>query len=457
MADPHLSTAPGTTTGDKPAVDLQRGALVGQRYRLVEQLGEGAMGEVWRAEHEELHIDVAVKFVGADALSEVYQERFRFEAQVAAQISRRSPYVVAVNDAGTHHGRPYLVMDLVEGASVFDVVYDNGPLEVRQVLRLLEQVGSAIDVAHEAGIFHRDVKPANILVERDGDGLRFMLADFGVAKMHAEVLALDRPQTTQRGQLVGTPAYMSPSQFTGGEVDGSIDRWALAVVAYEALTATLPFDGNTTSAIFAAVVQRNYVPVGERRPGLPAGLEAWFRQAWAADERGFPTCRAMAEAFAAAIEESSAQGTARAWPPSDADPEATLIDEPAAVPLARPAWVPMLVVAALLSLGIGAWVVSSSGDPVTTPPETEATPAEPPAASQAPAAKPQPDVAEAPTPASTPSAAPEPSMPKRSTPEPSTPHPSDPRPSTLPPSTPKAPPPPSPTPTPKVVPKNEIL
>lgn len=412
------------------------------------------MGEVWRAEHEELHIDVAVKFVGGDALSEVYQERFRFEAQVAAQISRRSPFVVAVNDAGTHHGRPYLVMDLVEGASVHDIVYGNGPLKPRQVQKMLEHVGSAIDVAHEAGIFHRDVKPANILVERDGDTLRFKLADFGVAKMHVEVLALDRPQTTQQGQVVGTPAYMSPSQFTGNNVDGSIDRWALAVVAYEALTAKLPFDGNTTSAIFAAVLQRNYVPVGELRPGLPSGLEAWFRQAWSADERGFSTCRAMTEAFAEAIDERPAQGTARAWPPAEAEPRAVvaaaIADEPSEVPLRRPSWVPLLAVAALLSLGVGAWVLSASNAPETSAPETTSRAADAPPV-EVPDMKEPPKVVEAPEAATasspTPKAPPLPSKPSPKAPEPATPEPT----------TPKAPPPPSPTPAPKVVPKNEIL
>jgi len=425
------------------------------------------MGEVWRAEHEELHIDVAVKFVGDDALSEVYQERFRFEAQVAAQIGRRSPYVVAVNDAGTHHGRPYLVMELVEGASVDDEVYDRGPLDVSEVQTLLEQVGSAIDAAHEAGIFHRDVKPANILVDRAGDRLRFKLADFGVAKMHAEVLALDRPQTTQQGQVVGTPAYMSPSQFTGGAVDGGIDRWALAVVAYEALTGRLPFDGQTTSAIFSAVLQRRYVPVVDVRPGLPGGLEAWFAKAWAADEQGYPSCRAMADAFAEAVSQPvpTAQGTARAWPPGDAmaatalDTAAmtsagpTIADEPTEVPVRRsPALIPVAVVGALIGLGLGAWVLSSSADTDAAPPPestAEAAPS-PPEEPQRKERAPEPAAPEPPAPA----ALPRPSPPPSRTPSPS-PKPPEPSPEVAPKTDPV--PQPSPPPAPKVVPKDEIL
>jgi serine/threonine-protein kinase len=295
---------PGGTTGERPQ-RYQAGLLVGQKYRLERRLGAGAMGEVWLARHQDLNTLVAVKFVDADPESDASErmlERFRFEAQVTAQLGARSRNIVAVHDYGLHKGVPYLAMEYVPGRSLDALIDACGPLDVEPVADVLDQVAEALALAHGLGIWHRDVKPANVLVIEQDGALIAKVADFGVAKALEQKLEVDRPKTTALGILVGSPAYMSPEQIDGRPVDARADLWSLGVVAYEALTGTDAFPATTETELFASICLRPHPPPSLRVAGLPRALDAWFERALAKyPEARFASAKEMAAAFRAAI------------------------------------------------------------------------------------------------------------------------------------------------------------
>lgn len=308
------ATAPGVTgdDGDGPerSSRLRAGSLIAHRYRLEARLGAGAMGEVWRARHEELNMDVAIKFALADGRDrDAVLERFRFEAQVAAQLSSRTPRVVAVHDAGLFESMPYLAMECVAGRSLEQILETEGAQPPARVAELVEQVAEALAVAHAQGIWHRDIKPANLLVIEEGDRWAVKVADFGVAKALDTSLDVDAPKTTSVGALIGTPAYMSPEQITGAEPTAKSDLWSLAVVAYEALSGELPFRAPTVQGLMRVI------SIGQRPPPLPRqspAVDAWFRRALAPDpDRRFAVDE-LAEAFRVAITRAPRR-RARVW------------------------------------------------------------------------------------------------------------------------------------------------
>lgn len=320
----RTATAPGTAARAEPAearsgAAPRAGVLVGQRYRLEARLGAGALGEVWRARHEELNTDVAVKFArpGAACDPELALQRFRFEAQVSAQLGQRTRHIVAVHDAGQHRGVPYLVMEHVPGRSLQALLERDGPVVHGRVAELLEQAAEALDVAHGLGIWHRDIKPANMMVVERPDGAwHVAVADFGVAKALQTELEVDRPRTTVHGALVGSPGYMSPEQIGGEPPDPAQDRWSLGVVAYEALTGRLPFDGRDASDLLIAICARPHAPPS-RFVDLPPDVDAWFERALAKrPEERFASARELACAFGDAIEarpRATVLGRRRVW------------------------------------------------------------------------------------------------------------------------------------------------
>ncbi len=205
-------------------------------------LARGGMAEVWLGTHADLRTDVAIKFVdgriSSDRATGPYAlERFRFEAQISARLGARTRHVVAVQDAGIHEGVPYLVMEYVPGRTLDEEVQTLGPMAPARFADVLDQAADALGVAHALGIVHRDIKASNLLLSNAEDGtLVVKVADFGVAKALDGSLALDRPRETQAGQLVGSPAFMSPEQLRGATC---IDVRAATsgrsgVVAYEA-------------------------------------------------------------------------------------------------------------------------------------------------------------------------------------------------------------------------------
>ncbi|MEU8344741.1 serine/threonine protein kinase [Actinomadura meyerae] len=214
---------------------MNPGLVLNDRYRLLERLAIGGMGEVWRASDAVTGLQVAVKLLRLELGSDVRaRTRFESEARFAAEL--RHPGIARAFDFGEHGGRSFLVMELVSGEPLDEIIARDGGLPLEAVLDLLVQAGRALTVAHEAGIVHRDVKPANLMVSPDGT---VKITDFGIARRLAAA------SQTQTGMVMGTAHYISPEQAQGKELSPKADLYSLGVVAYECLTGAPPFDGST--------------------------------------------------------------------------------------------------------------------------------------------------------------------------------------------------------------------
>ena len=228
------------------------GLRLGDRYVLEERIASGGMAHVWSAVDDVLQRQVAVKVMRADMDDdEVFAERFRDEAQHSASLMH--PNITTVFDYGEDDHRSYLVMELVEGLPLSAVIRDQGALDHENVRSILAQAALALGTAHEAGVVHRDVKPANILLRHDGV---VKLTDFGIAR------AMDGIGHTRVGEMVGTPNYISPEQAMGEKATGASDLYALGVVAHEMLTGTRPFDRGTPIATAMSHVNEPPPPLG---------------------------------------------------------------------------------------------------------------------------------------------------------------------------------------------------
>ena len=219
-------------------MELNPGLKIADRFILERQLGQGGMGAVWVALHEELQVKCAIKFIEATFASKAeFRMRFVREARAAAQI--RSPHVVNVLDSGVWNGLPYIAMELMEGQDLGHRLTEAGRLSPAETVEIIQQTCRALTKAHAAGFVHRDLKPDNIFLTRDDDRVLAKVLDFGIAKQLG-----DGPEGgTRAGALLGTPYYMSPEQALGNKsVDHRSDLWSLAVIAYECLTGTKPFD-----------------------------------------------------------------------------------------------------------------------------------------------------------------------------------------------------------------------
>ncbi len=275
------------------------------RYIRREVLGAGGMGTVWKAWDSQLERTVALKEIRSYLCADPdVRERFRREAQVVARL--RHPHVVSVHDIGMEGERPYLTMDFVEGTTYarWLVASGSGPAGVgtaaerlRRRIRILADVAEAVGHAHRQGIVHRDLKPANILIDAEE---RAYVTDFGLAcelrKMEEE--SGEGPRRTRVGQLLGTPAYMSPEMAAGTAVDAGppVDVWALGVILYEILAGVLPFQGETTVSWIAAVLEAEIVPPSRWAPETPPALEAICLRALERDlARRTPDAGALAE------------------------------------------------------------------------------------------------------------------------------------------------------------------
>ena len=275
--------------------ELAEGMEVTPSIRLKRRLGAGGMGSVWIADHSALRTEVVVKFL-ADRLAEdpTSQARFAREASAAAQV--KSPHVVQMLDHGvTAGGHPYIVMELLEGRDLAQEIRRRN-LEPHEVGHVVEHVALALGRAHARGIVHRDIKPNNIFLCDMGTPLPFVkLLDFGIAREGEQNL-------TSTGQLIGTPAFMSPEQLSGKPVDAQSDLWSLAVVALKALTGQNPYERPTIPETMGAVVHGDVPVPSKLLPGLPAGVDAWFARACAHDpKRRFSGATELSEALWAAL------------------------------------------------------------------------------------------------------------------------------------------------------------
>jgi serine/threonine-protein kinase len=265
------------------------GSVIAGKYELVRRLGSGSMGEVWVAHHRTLDEDVALKLLNSAPTSGEVEDpstaaaRFRFEAQVAARLSRRTRHIVQVTDYGGEDGLAYLVMELLEGETLERRLMRRGCLPVADALLMVAQVARALTEAHGAEVIHRDLKPANIFLTQDEDGaLLVKLLDFGIARtVHTH--RVPAAFSTAQGLVFGTPGYMSPEQASpSSKLDHRCDLWALATIAYEVLTGELPVAGAFTEELLANLCSGQIVPVHERDPTLPAALAGFFARAFAA-------------------------------------------------------------------------------------------------------------------------------------------------------------------------------
>ena len=268
------------------------------RYRLRHQIAEGGMAEVWEAGDDVLGRSVAVKVLLPQFASDpTFIERFRREAIAAARLAH--PNIVATFDTGVDGTLAFIVMELVDGRTLRDVLVERGPLPPHEATTMAAQVAGALHYAHEAGIVHRDVKPANILLCPDG---RVKVADFGIAKA-----ALSAGGTlgdgadfdlTGTGMVVGTAKYLSPEQFEGRPVDRRSDVYALGVVLYEMLCGRPPFAGGSDMAIGIQHVDKKPLSPRQVRAGIPRPLEAVVLKAMAkSPDHRYPTAAALQSAL----------------------------------------------------------------------------------------------------------------------------------------------------------------
>ena len=234
------------------------------RYRNPELIARGGMGEVYRAEDRDLGRIVAIKLLGGHyADSEAVRGRFTREARAVARLSK-APSTVTIFDVGDHDGRPYIVMEYLAGGSLADRLESEGAQPVGRSLAWLGQAAAALDAAHANGIVHRDVKPANLLLD-DNDHVR--VADFGVAS------AADLGSFTETGTVVGTAGYLAPEQARGERATPASDRYALAVLAFELLTGRRPFERETSTAEAMAHVSAPIPPASQWNPQLPREVD----------------------------------------------------------------------------------------------------------------------------------------------------------------------------------------
>jgi tRNA A-37 threonylcarbamoyl transferase component Bud32/CheY-like chemotaxis protein len=263
-------------------------------YRIEERIGRGGMGLVYRAEHLNLRRRAAIKIIAPDlAEAAGFRERFNREARIAAALQHAN--IVTVYDAGEADGLLYLAMQYIEGSDLFSVLRSQGRLRPYRALDVCRQVAAALDSAHAQGLIHRDVKPANVLIE----GRTAFLTDFGLTKR----IEGTQTQLTQAGDVVGTIHYVAPEQIEGGRVDARTDIYSLGCLVYHCLSGELPFARDTDVAVIYAHLSDEPPRLTSVRPELPAGLDAVIAKALEkAPERRFQTCADLMSAARAVID-----------------------------------------------------------------------------------------------------------------------------------------------------------
>jgi len=235
------------------------------KYEILKKLGQGGFASVYLAKDTMLGRKVAIKVLDAQlpANDPTFLKRFEREAQTVAQLNH--PHIIDVYEFGQAEGHYFIVMPYLSGPDLAHLLQQQGPLSVEQVIRITEQVGAALDYAHNQGVIHRDIKPPNVIFNEQGQAI---LTDFGIVKLANETTAL-----TQTGGVIGTPYYMAPEQWTTGQMDARTDLYALGVMVYQMLTGQVPFSGQTPHRIMYAHLNETPPPLHVLNPALSPAVE----------------------------------------------------------------------------------------------------------------------------------------------------------------------------------------
>lgn len=265
------------------------------RYQVLEEVGRGAMGVVYKAQDPAIGRQIAVKSIRLNEMTDPAErdrlrDRLFREAQSAGILSH--PGIVTIYDIAEENGLAYIFMEFVNGPSLEKLLASEQPPSKDTLLSIFRQTAAAVDFAHKKGIVHRDIKPANIMIHEDGSA---KVTDFGVAKIVSQ-------QMTQAGTMMGTPSYMSPEQIAGAGIDGRSDQWALAVIVYEVLTGEKPFAADYLPTLLFKIVKEEPPPPQRLNPTLASEVEPVLLKALAkrAEDR-YPTCVQFVDALSAAL------------------------------------------------------------------------------------------------------------------------------------------------------------
>jgi eukaryotic-like serine/threonine-protein kinase len=343
---------------------MAQNRILSKRYRVEETLGEGGMARVYRGIDEVLGRPVAIKVLAErHAGDDKFVTRFRREAQAAAALNH--PNVVSVFDTGDDEQAHYIVMEYVEGETLADLLRRERPLDPGLAARIAEEVATALQAAHDRQLVHRDVKPGNVMIDREG---RIKVMDFGIARAAAD------DTLTQTGTVLGTAAYLSPEQARGDAVDARSDIYSLGCVLYEMLSGRAPFTGDSAVSIAFRHVNDRPDPPSAHHPGIPPELEAVTMRALEKDPaRRYQSADEFREALVAARAAGVDTGPMGAGGDTDLLPVAARADattpitaEPPPPDLRRragfPSWLPLALIAAAVLALAGILALSLAGD-----------------------------------------------------------------------------------------------
>lgn len=323
------------------------------RYKVIDELGQGSMGIVYKAHDPNLDLILAVKVLRPECLQgETLVKRFLAEARVLGRLDH--PNIVRVYNVDEDQGTVYIAMELLEGEALSDLA-KRKRFAPEEIADLGATIAEALGYAHSKGIVHRDVKPGNILVRSDG---KPKITDFGIARIEDTAEHL----RTQAGEVLGTPAYMSPEQVLSEPVDGRSDIFSLGIILYELCAGERPFGGDSLGAVFQAITKATPVPLSERNPGIPAALaEAVERCLRRNPADRFQSGEDLAAALRGCIRKSSPADAASIGPADGAKKGA-------------PAWVFAVAIVALAVAGVGIYSFTRGRDAAPLPSVPAAAP-----------------------------------------------------------------------------------